>query len=100
MDYANQIVLKMAREFDPTGLRTICVITKPDDLPVSSESELAYINLARNGDICFRLGWHVLRNRDFESRDSSKELLISLRNNSSLKVSGGIFLAGSLVYIH
>lgn len=72
-DYANQIVLKMAREFDPTGLRTMGVITKPDDLPVGSESELAYINLARNEDICFRLGWHVLRNRDYESRDSSKE---------------------------
>lgn len=72
-DYANQIVLKMAREFDPTSLRTMGVITKPDDLPVGSESELAYINLARNEDICFRLGWHVLRNRDYESRDSSKE---------------------------
>lgn len=72
-DYANQIVLKMAREFDPTGLRTMGVITKPDDLPIGSESELAYINLARNEDICFRLGWHVLRNRDYESRDSSKE---------------------------
>lgn len=72
-DYANQIVLKMARQFDPTGLRTMGVITKPDDLPVGSESELAYINLARNDDICFRLGWHVLRNRDYESRDSSKE---------------------------
>lgn len=72
-DYANQIVLKMARQFDPTGLRTMGVITKPDDLPVGSESELAYINLARNEDICFRLGWHVLRNRDYESRDSSKE---------------------------
>lgn len=73
-DYANQIVLKMAREFDLTGLRTMGVITKPDDLPVGSESELAYINLASNEDICFRLGWHVLRNRDYDSRDCSKEV--------------------------
>lgn len=80
-DYANQIVLKMAREFDPTGLRTMGVITKPDDLPVGSESELAYINLARNEDICFRLGWHVLRNRDYESRDSSKEARDLTENN-------------------
>lgn len=72
-DYANQIVLKMAREIDPTGLRTLGVITKPDTLPVGSESEASFINLARNKDIEFRLGWHVLRNRDYETKASTKE---------------------------
>lgn len=56
-DNANQIVLKIVWEFDPTGLRSI---TKRSDRPVGSESELAYINLARNEDICFHLGWHVV----------------------------------------
>jgi len=72
-DYANQIVLKMARDVDPTGLRTLGVITKPDTLPVGSESEIGFINLARNKDIEFRLGWHVLRNRDYETKDCTKE---------------------------
>ena len=61
-DYANQIVLKLARQVDPQGRRTLGVITKPDTLPVGSESELSFINLAQNMDIKFRLGWHVLKN--------------------------------------
>lgn len=72
-DYANQIVLKLARQVDPHGRRTLGVITKPDTLPVGSESELSFINLARNMDIEFRLGWHVLKNRGYEVRRCSME---------------------------
>lgn len=70
-DYANQIVLSMARKVDPPGTRTMGVITKPDTLSAGSESELAYLNLAQNLDVAFRLGWHVLKNRSYETRDSS-----------------------------
>ncbi|ATY66044.1 dynamin GTPase [Cordyceps militaris] len=42
-DYANQIVLKLARDADPRGTRTL--------------------------DVEFRLGWHVLRNRDTEAEN-------------------------------
>lgn len=72
-DYANQIVTKLARDVDPGGLRTLGIITKPDMLHVGSESETAFLNLARNEDVVFRLGWHVLRNRDFDSRECSVE---------------------------
>ena len=70
-DYANQIVLSMARKIDPHGTRTMGVITKPDTLSAGSESELAYMNLARNLDVNFRLGWHVVKNRSYETRESS-----------------------------
>ena len=70
-DYANQIVTKFAREVDPKGFRTLGIITKPDMLHVGSESEAAYLELARNEDVQFRLGWHVLRNRDFDTKNSS-----------------------------
>ncbi|KAK3670781.1 hypothetical protein LTR78_009353 [Recurvomyces mirabilis] len=70
-DYANQIVLKMAREVDPRGLRTLGIITKPDTLALGSESETAYLNLAKGLDIKFMLGWHVLKNRDYSSRAAS-----------------------------
>ena len=70
-DYANQIVLSMARKVDPPGTRTMGIITKPDTLFVGSESELSYLNLARNLDVGFRLGWHVLKNRSYETRDCS-----------------------------
>lgn len=72
-DISNQIVLKMAKDADPKGLRTMGVITKPDTLPVESESELSFANLARNEDIKFRLGWHVLKNRDYAERGSNIE---------------------------
>lgn len=70
-DYANQIVLKLAREADRTGNRTLGVITKPDTLIRGSESENMYIKLARNLDVEFRLGWHVLKNMDSETGLSS-----------------------------
>ncbi|RFU75849.1 dynamin family [Trichoderma arundinaceum] len=66
-DYANQIVLKLARNADPRGLRTLGIITKPDTLVPGSASEKTYISLARNMDVEFRLGWHILRNRDTDA---------------------------------
>ncbi|KAH7028256.1 dynamin family protein [Macrophomina phaseolina] len=70
-DYANQIVTTLAREVDPKGFRTLGIITKPDTLHAGSESEMMFLNLARNEEVVFRLGWHVLRNRDYDSRDCS-----------------------------
>ncbi|KAH6655546.1 P-loop containing nucleoside triphosphate hydrolase protein [Truncatella angustata] len=66
-DFANQVVLKLARSADTTGNRTIGVITKPDTLHPGSESESLYVSLARNQEVEFRLGWHVLKNLDSEA---------------------------------
>ena len=65
-DYATQRILSKVREFDEDGERTLGVITKPDRLPAGSPSEAAYIKLAKNQDIFFKLGWHVIKNRSFE----------------------------------
>ena len=70
-DYANQIVLKLAKEVDPSGRRTLGIITKPDTLHDRPESAMAFVNLALNQDVEFRLGWHVLRNRDYRSRGTT-----------------------------
>ncbi|TVY73303.1 Interferon-induced GTP-binding protein MxA [Lachnellula suecica] len=70
-DYANQTILERVREVDPDGDRTLGVITKPDMPPAGSGSEQAYIELARNEDIFFKLGWHVVKNRKFDERNSS-----------------------------
>lgn len=72
-DRANQIVTKLARDVDPTGVRTIGIITKPDTLHVGSDSEKAFLDLAGNKEVMFRLGWHVLRNRDNDNRECSIE---------------------------
>jgi len=63
-DFANQIVLKLARAADSSGNRTLGVITKPDALIPGSPSEAQYVSLARNQEVEFRLGWHVLKNMD------------------------------------
>jgi GTPase SAR1 family protein len=70
-DFALQEVTELARELDPKGTRTLGLITKPDTLDTGSDSEASYLNLAQNEDVVFRLGWHVLKNRNYEMRDSS-----------------------------
>ena len=70
-DYANQGILTKVRTVDPKGERTLGIITKPDRLSSGSGSEQAFISLARNEDIFFKLGWHVLKNRTFEEGSSS-----------------------------
>lgn len=70
-DFALQQVTERARKLDPKGHRTLGLITKPDTLDVGSDSEQFFVDLAQNKDVNLRLGWHVLRNRDFGMRDSS-----------------------------
>lgn len=67
-DFANQIVLRLARDADPSGDRTLGVISKPDTLVPGSESEAAFVSLAKNQEVEFRLGWHVLKNMGFGER--------------------------------
>ncbi|KAI1134599.1 P-loop containing nucleoside triphosphate hydrolase protein [Hypoxylon sp. FL0543] len=77
-DFANQVVLNFAREVDKRGSRTMGVITKPDTLVEGSGSEALYISLARNNQVNFDLGWHVLKNLDSETQKGSS--LLSHRN--------------------
>ncbi|KAL1799646.1 hypothetical protein ACET3X_003683 [Alternaria dauci] len=72
-DFNNQSITKHSREIDPKGHRTLGLITKPDTLDKGSDSESFYLELAQNKEVKFRLGWHVLRNRDFTTRDSTTE---------------------------
>lgn len=70
-DAANQSILRKVRVVDPNGDRTLGIVTKPDRLPSGSGSEAKFIELARNEDVFFKLGWHVLKNRTFEQSASS-----------------------------
>jgi len=72
-DYANQGILKKVRKVDSEGDRTLGIITKPDRLSPGSGSEQSFLDLARNEDIFFKLGWHVLKNRSYEEGSSSFE---------------------------
>ncbi len=71
-DLAMQAITKMARDIDPQGQRTMGIITKPDLLFAGSDSENAYVKLAKNENICFKLGWHILKNRDYDTREATR----------------------------
>lgn len=70
-DAANQGILQRVRKSDPQGHRTLGVITKVDLLPDGSGSQAKFLELARNEDVVFDLGRHVIRNRKFEEAGSS-----------------------------
>lgn len=71
--FANQPGTKFAREIDPTGTRTLDLITKPDKIDHGSENETYYVELAQNLNVKLTLGWHVLRNKSFDTMDDSPE---------------------------
>ena len=75
-DVGNQIVLRRSREVDPHGKRTLGIVTKPDTLSKGSSAETAFLSLARNDDVKFELGWHVVKNLDTAidgNRDQSRD---------------------------
>lgn len=71
VDAALQEVTELARTLDPTGDRTLGLITKPDCLDVGSDMERSFLSLAQNKSVVFRLGWHVLKNRSYEMKNAS-----------------------------
>jgi hypothetical protein len=71
-DLAMQAIIKMAPEIGPKGQRTLGIITKPDLLFVGSHSEITFVKLATNENLFFKLGWHVLQNRDYDTRNTTR----------------------------
>jgi hypothetical protein len=70
-DYGNQIVLKHCQINDPSGRRTLGIITKPDTLTEGTANQRSWLDLAQNRDIYFELGWHMVKNRsDLEGSKS------------------------------
>jgi GTPase SAR1 family protein len=73
-EYARQIIVRRCKEADPTGRRTLGIITKPD-MTLTPEREAEFIDLACNKDERNRLqlGWHVLRNRAHNEMNFTSE---------------------------
>ena len=77
---SSHAALARVKQFDPSGERTIGVITKPDLAPPGFVHETMYVDLAKNKESANRLklGWHVLRNRaenepSLDDRDQIEE---------------------------
>ncbi|KAJ5712728.1 Dynamin [Penicillium malachiteum] len=60
VDIATQEIIEMAHELDPTGARTLGILTKPDLVDKGAEDKV--INLIENGSTTGQLGWVLLRN--------------------------------------
>jgi len=71
-DINNQVILRRAREVDPEGKRTLGIITKPDAID-NDDDERAFIKIARNENVRFVLGWHVVKNMPSGSEDARQE---------------------------
>jgi hypothetical protein len=72
-DFNNQIVTEYARSADPGGDRTLGIITKPDTLHSGSNTLKAFQSLVMDQKNRLKLGWNVLRNRDYDARNSTNE---------------------------
>jgi len=73
-EYARQVIVRRCKEADPSGIRTLGVLTKPD-MTLTAERENEFIDLACNRDERNRLqlGWHVVKNRAHNEMAFSNE---------------------------
>ncbi|KAH8597058.1 P-loop containing nucleoside triphosphate hydrolase protein [Bisporella sp. PMI_857] len=65
-----QKVFSMINKYDPSGKRTICVVTKPDNACPGPEELPQFVRYAQNKlpGYNFELGWHVVMNGGHNSR--------------------------------
>jgi GTPase SAR1 family protein len=70
-DINNQIITEKVRDVDPQGKRALGIITKPDTVGPNEIEK--WIKLARNEDVKFTLGWHVIKNLDLGTENASQE---------------------------
>ncbi|CAJ1415542.1 unnamed protein product, partial [Effrenium voratum] len=63
-------VIKLARKFDPAGLRTLGVVTKCDDAAQAEASDIVEkVLMTRDSDVRLALGFHCVVNRSQKNID-------------------------------
>ncbi|XMA13374.1 hypothetical protein WAI453_006165 [Rhynchosporium graminicola] len=78
--FANQPVTKFAREIDPSGIRTLGLITKPDKIDRGSDTEKYYIELAQNNNVKLSLRSCVLCGLRLDALDPAQLGVSALRD--------------------
>lgn len=71
VDIATQEILTMAADVDPSGQRTLGVITKPDLVDKGAEQDVVDLVLGRRNRL--RLGYFIVRNRGQQDKSTSAE---------------------------
>ncbi|ROT40756.1 hypothetical protein SODALDRAFT_291136 [Sodiomyces alkalinus F11] len=72
VDITTQEVLKLAKDVDPDGLRTLGVLTKPD-LATERATQNAVCDLVRGKVHALRLGYYVVKNRGSDDTDNDDD---------------------------
>jgi len=67
-DYVTQDILRLVKSVDPSGSRTMGIITGLDLVDKDTQREKEYRALAQNTEWPLKLGWHVLRNPSHKER--------------------------------
>lgn len=70
VDIATQEILKLAKEADPDGVRTMGVLTKPD-LAIERATQQVILDLVVGKRNDLRLGYCVVKNRGSDDKDST-----------------------------
>lgn len=70
VDLATQEILKLAERADPTGVRTMGVLTKPD-LATEEASKKTIRDLVMGRGSNLKLGYHVVKNRGADDHSST-----------------------------
>ncbi|KAF1993809.1 P-loop containing nucleoside triphosphate hydrolase protein [Amniculicola lignicola CBS 123094] len=70
-DLGTQVVIELIKRIDNAYDRTLGIITKPDTLDAGSDMESKFLSLAKNQLIPFNLGWHMVKNRGYSTREQT-----------------------------
>jgi len=70
-DPENQKVFKYLKDFDPTGSRTLGIITKPDKVERGGDNEKEMMRLVKNQKLPLKHRWHAVRNRSYATKDQT-----------------------------
>ncbi|KAL4982799.1 Dynamin central region-domain-containing protein [Aspergillus falconensis] len=70
VDITTQEILKLAEEADPSGIRTMGVLTKPD-LATEKATQDAAMDLLQERRNVLKLGYHVVKNRSADDDNST-----------------------------
>ncbi|KAJ5493353.1 hypothetical protein N7539_002099 [Penicillium diatomitis] len=68
VDIATQEIVELAKEYDPTGERTLGILTKPDLVDKGAESRI--ISFLESQATTVKLGWIVVRNPGQQQLDN------------------------------
>ncbi|KAJ5360681.1 Dynamin [Penicillium concentricum] len=73
MKSSRSIILAVINARADYHIQVLGIVTQPNIPEAGSEEQETYVQFIKNEKVKLQLGWHVLRNRSFETRDISDD---------------------------